>query len=267
MYFISLLVTVEHPREAVVSSIKIQREIADRLRWLAERGCPVDILKVESSIRIEQQNRDDVTMLFDLPDGRTGCIFDLRIINEGPGPRSVRDLELNMPWADFGFQLLEDPKERGGRDSNNLYRFPGNSIEYPRNMVLNHVLLPDGILQPNYPKSGLLLGIGNPMSQEILHGAAFTGVLNIVTDRGSPGVCEMELWADRMSKPRTKLNKHPPQYEGLYGTAIRSGAPLGCAKYSRDSDVPIRGPRSAHQHRDGYIRGDSGKGHNTEKEQ
>src|SRR5450755_74815 len=108
-----------------MGSTKLQR--SELLRWLADRGCPVDILEVESSITIEQQVGDDVTQLFDLPDGRTGYILDLRIVNEGPGARSIRALEFKMPWSDCGFQLLQDPKETGGRHSNNLYCFPGTS--------------------------------------------------------------------------------------------------------------------------------------------
>src|SRR5580704_8224108 len=87
----------------------MQKEIAYHLRWLAAHGCPVDILEIDSFFRIEQQLGDDLTRLFDLPDGRTGCILDLRIINEGPSPRSIRDLEFEMPWSNFGFHLLPDP--------------------------------------------------------------------------------------------------------------------------------------------------------------
>ncbi len=221
-------------------SVKPQRSTPELLRWLTECGCPVDILGVESSIRIEQQLGDDVTHLFELPDSRTGCILDLRVVNEGPGQRSIRDLEFTMPWSDFGFRLLEDPKEMGGGRYTDLYCFPGTKIEYHRHMVLNHVLLPNGILQPNSPKSGLLLGIGNPMPPEIL--TAFTGVLRLSTDGGTTGTCEIALWADR-TMSRAKSNKRPPQYDGLYGTKIRSE----------------RG-------RDGYIRTDTGK-QRAEKEQ
>src|SRR5665213_741222 len=131
--------------EANMRSVKPQRSTVELLRWLSEHGCPVDILEVESSITIEQQIKDDVTHLFELPDSRTGCILDLRVINEGPGHRSIRDLEFTLPWSDFGFQLLEDPKEMGGGRYNNRYCFPGTELDYHRDMVLNHVLLPDGI--------------------------------------------------------------------------------------------------------------------------
>jgi hypothetical protein len=97
-----------------MKSVKMQKDAAKLLPWLADRGCPVDIVRIESPIRIEQKNGDDLTRLFDLPDGRTGYALDLRIINEGPGARSIRQLEFRVPWPDFGFQLLQDPRETGG---------------------------------------------------------------------------------------------------------------------------------------------------------
>lgn len=248
-----------------MKSVKFQRSTAERLRWLAECGCPVDILEVESSIKIEQAIGSDVTHLFELPDSRTGCILDLRVINGGPGHRSIRELEFTMPWSDFGFQLLPDPREAGGPYPN-LYRFPGTSIEYDRNIVLNHVLIPDRKLQPNCPKSGLLLGVGNPMPEEILPRAALTGVLRLIPDTGSPVICEVELWVDRTSMHRAKSNKRPRGHDGLYGTKIRSErGRVDSADYDRDGDVPPRVSSSARPGGDGYIRGDSGK-QRTERE-
>jgi hypothetical protein len=211
-----------------MKSEKMQKDTANHLRWLEANGCPVDILDIESSITIDQQNGDDVTHLFELPDGRTGCVLSLRIINAGPGPRSIRDLEFKMPWSDFGFQLLPDPREAEG-PYKNLYRFPGDSLDFPRHMVLNHVLLPDGILQPNRPKSGLLLGVGNRMSIEIRHGAPVTGMLSIITDRGTPGISEIEFWVERMSNARAAPKKRRPRYSGLFEQD--PGAGVSAAEY------------------------------------
>ncbi len=225
-------------------STELHRSTPELLRWLAERGCPVDISRIESSIKIEQKNGDDATLLFDLPDGRTGCILDLRIINEGPGIRSIRDLEFTLPWPDFGFQLLQDPRE-GERLYRNLYRFPGPSFEFDRDVVLNHFLLPDSILRPNYPKSGLLLGIGNPMPREILLGVALTGVLRIITDSGTPGTCEMVLLADRMSNSGTNAKRRSSGSKGLFER--ESGMEDGSVEYGRASDVSLRAPSRAHE--------------------
>jgi hypothetical protein len=201
---------------------KNQRGTSDRLRWLAELGCPVNVLKDESPVTIEQQCGDDATLLFELPDGRTGVILDLAIVNEGPGTRCVRDLDFKMPWSDFGFQLLQDPKETGGRRSNNLYRFPADSLAYHRDLVLNHVLLPDGVLKPHLPKRGLLLGVGNPLSAHIPHGATFTGTLTVFIEGANPSSSDIELWVDRsMNQPRS-VKKRPAGYDGLYGDKIRS---------------------------------------------
>jgi len=194
---------------------KPQRGTSDRLLWLAERGCPVSISKNESPIRIEQKTGDDVTRIFDLPGGLTGCVLDVRIINEGPGARSIRELNFELGWPDFGFQLLPDPRETEAQ-YRNLYRFPGESLEFLRDLVLNHVLRPDTILQLNHPLSGLLLGVGSPMPPEIRHGAAFTGILSIITDSGSPGICEMELCADRSLRDPLKTKKRRRANGGLF---------------------------------------------------
>jgi len=214
---------------------KLRRATSDRLRWLAEHGCPVNVLKEESTIRIEQQFGDDATLLFDLPDGRTGCMFDLMIVNEGPGVRSVRDLDFKMPWSDFGFQLLPDPRDTEGRRSNNLYRFPGDSLAYSRDMVLNHVLIPDGILKPHLPKRGFLLGVGNPLSQFIRHGATFTGLLTVYIEGGNPSSSDIELWVDRSMKRPGGVKKRTAGYDGLYGTKIRSGQ---APPYRPERDFP-----------------------------
>jgi hypothetical protein len=212
----------------------MQKDTAKLLRWLNAFGCPVDILDIESSIRIEQQVGDDVTHVFELPDGRTGCVLSLRIINEGPGPRSIRDLEFEMPWSNFGFHLLPDPREAEG-PYKNLYRFPSDSLGFPRHMVLNHVLLPDCILQPNHPRRGLLLGIGNRMSTEIRHGTPVTGVLSIITDSGTPGICEIELWAERMSMARAAAKKRRPRYSGLFEQD--PGAGVSAVSISSDDEI------------------------------
>jgi hypothetical protein len=201
-----------------MKSAKTQKETATSLLWLADHGCPVDILELESSIRIEQKAGDDLTKLVELPDGRTGCILDLRIVNEGPGPRSIRRLEFKVRGLDFAFQLLQDPRETGAQYKN-LYFFPGESLEFSRDLVLNHVLRTDTILLPNHPKSGLLLGVGNPMPPHIRHGTPLASVFSIITDSGIPGICEIEMWADRMSIAETRTKKRRRANGGLFERA------------------------------------------------
>ena len=195
--------------------VKKQKETANHLHWLADHGCPVDIHEIESSIRIEQKTGDDLTRIFELPDSRTGYILDLRIINEGPGSRSIRELSLKMPWPDFTFQLLQDPRETGAQYKN-LYCFPGESLEFSRDLVLNHVLRRDTILQPNHPKSGLFLAVGNRMPADIRHGMPLAGVFSIITDVWTPSICEIEFWAERMAMIQTKTKKRRRANGGLF---------------------------------------------------
>jgi hypothetical protein len=193
--------------------VKKQKETAKHLVWLAHRGCPVDILDIESPVRIEQNTGDDVSRIFDLPGGLAGCVLDLRIINEGPGLRSIRELKFEM--GGFDCLLLQDPRESRAHYKN-LYRFPGEALEFSRDVVLNHVLRRDTILLPNHPLSGLLLGVGSPMPPEIRHGASVTGILSIITDSGSPGICAMELLADRSLRDPLKTKKRRRANGGLF---------------------------------------------------
>jgi hypothetical protein len=82
--------------------------------------------------------------------------------------------------------------------------------------VLNHLLHTDTILQPNHPKSGLLLGVGNPMPPDIQHGARVPAVFSIITDAGIPGICEIELCAVRMSTDQQKTKQRRPKNAGLF---------------------------------------------------
>ena len=205
-----------------MKSAKMRKEFPELLYWLADHGCPVDIPTVQPTVRIDQAVGDDITIVLDLSDGRAGYILDLEITNEGPGPRFVRGVELQMEWSDTGFELLPDPTETNA-GSMNLYRFPGCSIEYPPHMVLNHALIPNGILHPNHPKRGLLLGVGSPMSREIRHGALFTGELTLFFESGTSHTYDLQIRADRLSKPRYPIKKSLAAYDGLYGDKIRSG--------------------------------------------
>ncbi len=63
--------------------------------------------------------------------------------------------------------------ERASANLYTLHLIPiglGAQLEYPRDMVLNHVLLNRGILGPGHPLDGLLLARGGPMPVELRHG-------------------------------------------------------------------------------------------------
>lgn len=68
-------------------SAGLKEENVRLLHQLAASGCPVDLdlCGAESGIKIVQSRQDDVTRVFELPDGRAGYILDVRITNEGKG--------------------------------------------------------------------------------------------------------------------------------------------------------------------------------------
>jgi hypothetical protein len=178
------------------------RDLADRIRWLAAHGCPVEIPESKSNIKIERSTEsDDITQIFDLPGGLAGYIFDVKILNAGFTSCYIRELEFIMCWSDSRFRWLEDPRERDGRYKK-LYGFPGTSIEYDIGMVLNHVLIPGAVLRPNYPHLGLLLAVGDPIPPAVRHGSSVTGMLNIFVEGADAGSCQFDLRVDRSSRAR-----------------------------------------------------------------
>lgn len=152
--------------------------------WLREfdaAGIPVDLSVAELNVEIEQVGGGWDNLLFDLPDGRAGCIIDLLIINQTSRLIRIRNIELRPPWPNSDFEWLPDPKEAGPDRFN--YNFPGKGAPtFPREQVINHALLGRRILKPGCPLEGWLLGIGNHKPEKLLLGAPLELALAIIGD-------------------------------------------------------------------------------------
>ncbi len=109
------------------------------------------------------------------------------------------------------------------------------------------------------------MGIGNPMPAEILPGLAFTGVLSLITDTGSPGTCEMQLWAERMSNSRKNARKGSRESKGLFEREVETED--DAAQEDRGSYVPLRAGQRAHGFNHHHMRTENRNHLNTEKEQ
>src|SRR5437016_9417356 len=131
-----------------------RRSLTASLKQLAEQGSPVDLSVAEeeekpADLEIEQVGCVYHSTISELSSGLTGYKFDLLITNQTSRKLYCRDLELWLPWEDFRFDWMQDPKEEGKSE---FYRFPGrNSIELPREDVINHVLLAEKGLKPKRP--------------------------------------------------------------------------------------------------------------------
>ena len=183
---------------------------------MAAVGIPVDLSVAELDVEIELVGGVHESMVFDMPDGRAGWIIDLLITNQTSRPIPFRGVELRTPWPNSELEWLSDPKEVG-RDPFN-YRFPGKGApELPREQVINHVLLDRGILKPEYPVEGWLLGIGNPKPEKLLLGGFVEVALAIIGHDHREYAETITLWVDTLWKRHPKSSRKISR-EDLYAS-------------------------------------------------
>lgn len=201
---------------------KIQDEarLRARLRDLAAAGSKVDC----SLGRTPEENPEVEICLvggiyestvFEMPDRRAGYIMDLEITNQTPKTIYLSEKELRKSWEDTLFDWLPDPKEsgrtlsyfrrkrNGGRErvevANESYCFPGDAtLEYSRELVLNHILLKGCALQPGCPLTGLLLATGGPMPPDLRHGQWLKPTLVLIASDHREHRAQIQLWTDRL---------------------------------------------------------------------
>lgn len=196
------------------------------LRKLNQLGSPVDLLvadeeEEQAKLEIAQAGSVYGSSIFELEDGRAGYVFDVDIVNRTSKPTYCTEIEFRLAWQDLNFEWLPDPQARH-RNVHRYYSFPGKGApEFPRDQVLNHVLLSEtGILQPRVPYKGWLLAVGGPMPAHLRHGDRVEATLVIVTSDGPEYLEPIVLFTDRCSvKPKLR-RKESSLYEGPAGNAI-----------------------------------------------
>jgi len=161
------------------------------------------------------------TNVFDLQDGRAGYVIDLMITNQISRPVRCRDIELRTPWVDSQVAWLSDPRETASDPHN--YRFPGRAApEFPRDLVLNHVLLDGGILKPGCPKRGWLLGIGRSMPDNLHQGEWIGVTLTIIAHDQAEYSTTITLGVDHATKLTQKSPRKVPR-ESLFAKESARG--------------------------------------------
>ena len=197
------------------------------LRTLDQLGSPVDLSVAEeevekAKIEIAQAGSVYGSSLFDLEDGRAGCVFFVEIVNQTSRPIYCPRIELRMSWEDPSFEWLPDPRER--QRSVHHYSFPGKGApEFPRYQVLNHVLLSgNGVLQPRLPYQGWLLAIGGPMPKHLGHGEKVEATFVIFASNRTEYSETISLLAERNAfKPKSR-KRATSLYEASDGRKMES---------------------------------------------
>ncbi|MDP9159844.1 MAG: hypothetical protein M3O09_06390 [Acidobacteriota bacterium] len=225
--------------------VKIQDrlKLGAALRELSAVGSPVDVSVAEDTgenqkVEIEQIGGPHESMIFELPDTRSGYILDLEIVNQTSKTLYCSDIELRVPWEDASLAWLPDPKDTEQRFSyirknrygrrervdvaSELYCFPGGSqLEYPRDEVLNHILLKQCTIPPHRPLKGLILAAGTPMPNVLRHGQWLDATFSIFASDHDEFSVKAQFWVERLQfkpKPRTH-NLYEP-------IGLKSGPPV-----------------------------------------
>jgi hypothetical protein len=213
------------------------------LRELAAVGCIVDLsvaeVPEENTVEIHQGGGVHESMVFELPDGRAGYILDLEVVNQSSKTIYCCETELRMPWEDALFDWLPDPKETGrtfsyfrrrrnGRRervdaASTSYCFSGGAqLEYPRDLVLNHIMVKGCALRPRCPLKGLLLASGGPMPYDLHHGQWLEPTLSITSSSHVAYTAKVDLWVDRLQAKPNPARKHYLREEpvGTVGSTV-----------------------------------------------
>lgn len=215
------------------------------LRDLAAVGSTVDLsvaAVLEENVKVEICQVGGVTesTVLELPDGRAGYIFDLEIINQTSETIYLSETELRLPWEDPLFDWLPDPKEtertisysrkkpNGRREHVDVvsesYWFAGGAeLEYPRELVLNHVLLQQCALPPRRPLKGLLLARGGPLPTNLRHGHWLKPTFALIASNHIEYAVEIQLWTNRLEVPK-RTKQTPNLYRDPVGLEVGSAA-------------------------------------------
>lgn len=242
-----------------------------RLRALAAAGSTVDC-----SVALPPEEDPDVeiylvggvheSMVFELPDGRAGYILDLEIINQtSKAIYCLPETELRMPWEDASFSWLPDPKETGRTTSyfvrkngrrerinvaSESYCFSGGAqLEYPRELVLNHILLKGCTLQPGCPLTGLLLATGRPMPRDVRHGQWLETTLALIASDHREYNAKIRLWTERLEVKQKRATKTPSLHQDPLGSEISSSVVIG----NQYGVVHVEKPRNLAMDKEGRI--------------
>jgi hypothetical protein len=151
-----------------------------------------------NALRVSQTGALIESTAFDLGAG-TGFTINLVVTSRVSG-FAVSHIELELPWEHTHVQWLEDPKVIDG--PSRCYRFFGNqTLEFERNLVLNHRLKMTQRFSAGESAEGFLLGLGSePIPEEHPHGKMIPAFVVIYDQFARMCRVPVKLWADRSTR-------------------------------------------------------------------
>jgi hypothetical protein len=229
------------------------KRLGERLKELSDKGCAVDLSLAEEidleaeSLQVEQGAGGFESRIFELPDGGVGYIIYVRVFNRTSRTIYCDDIDLRVFGDDQMFDWMPDPRETKRPES---YQFRGKgSPEFPREQVLNHVLLGGhGALAPRRPFEGYLLATGKPMPQSLRDGETLDAAITIFLSDGVSYTATIQLRVER----RAAKPKLSPRGQSKLWTAVEghvgSNLPLRSAGDSVAGIQNSTGPRVSDRH-------------------
>ena len=226
--------------------------LKDSLNELAHEGSPVDLELAASEsepckLEIEHSSYSEI---FELEDGRTGYLLDVRITNASTKSLYVADLDLRVPWKREPFDWLQPQtvtighRGNGKTDSYEHYKFPGKSgLELPTEDVINHALMFGKHLSPWKPVSGWLLATGGPMPQDLFHGGWVDLALVVITTDHGEYSERIDVRTDHLERRTQRATRKSDLFERPLESRARNGTEL------RGHEVLNRRERATHHHR------------------
>jgi hypothetical protein len=188
------------------------------LEELARLGSPVDLsvvdMEVENKkVEIEQVGGRFESQIFQLQNRRVAYIADIAVTNQTSRSIDVIDVQLQTPWDNrlfewvTPFQVEVTPLQvklqgRAKRENPFVYEFPGErALRFAYDEVINHHLLEARKLQGKRRLQGLLLGIGDFMPDNLVHGELLEMALTIIgVDRAEYSE-PIRFWTERLLAP------------------------------------------------------------------
>jgi hypothetical protein len=182
---------------------KLSNEQLRRLHRLPGDGIPFDQQVVNDLERASRglsalQTGDPAqNRVFELDRGGWGCTLAIAIQNDSDRVICVQEYRLEVPRFEWNFEWLEDPFRKSPRGYSYSFPPPG-SLEFEREVVLNHRIGRKGRLNPEDSFEGLLLGKGQACLPDTFRDRQrMLAKLTVFDGRGDSYELKVTLYVDR----------------------------------------------------------------------
>jgi hypothetical protein len=182
---------------------KLSNEELRQLDRLQGEGIPFDqqivndLERASRGLSLSQTGDPAQNCVFDLDRGGWACTLAIAICNRSDRAKCVQEYLLEFPRFEWNFKWLEDPFRKSPRGYSYSFPPPG-SLEFEREVVLNHRIGRKGRLNPEDSFEGLLLGKGQACLPDTFRDRQrMLAKLTVFDGRGDRYELKVTLWVNR----------------------------------------------------------------------